>query len=140
MKTFNDARKLINDLQNNNVFNFRLPRGGRGFVKKNGDMLILKDGNLKRFGYFMENSESSIMGSGYHFVSEEGFADIAEEIVNCDKEQAKDLLAFAIKLALFFYKYPDYKSSRDYDFDVLLRYKPVDKIGTPLAKVGFKIF
>ncbi len=137
---FSSTQELIEDLQEGNLLQFALPKGGRGFVKKNGDLWLLRGVKLKKIGYFVENYEGSIMGPGYHFVHKEGMFDIAEEIVNCDEEQAKDLLAFAIKLSYFFNEHPDYESSRDHDFDVLLKFKSLDKINTPLARAGFKVF
>lgn len=138
---FNENRKLIEDLQNKAVLQFALPKSGRGFVRKNGDLEIVKGLSVKKFGYFVERLDNDSFS--YRFVYKVGNFDTEEEILDCDEEQSKDLLAFAIKLAYFFDKHPDYKNAREHDWDVLIKHSFAEGIlanNTPLAKAGFEIW
>ena len=136
---FYQAQKLIEKLQNENVMQFALPKGGRGFVKKNGDLILYNGCTIKSFGYFNENLKGNGAFDDYCFIYQTGKFDIPETISNLDDDQAKDLYAFAVKLGYFFSDHPNYKGTRDHDWDVLLKYNKDCKIDTPLAKAGFRV-
>ena len=136
---FNQAQELIEKLQSENVMQFALPENGRGFVKKNGDLLLYIGGTLNSFGYFKEEFKDNGAFDEYYFIYQNGKFDIPEAIFNLDSEQAKDLYAFAVKLGYFFSEHPSYKAERDHDYDVLMRYDKKREIDTPLAKAGFRV-
>lgn len=136
---FNEAQELIEKLQNENVMQFALPRRGRGFVKKNGELLLYTGGTLTSYGYFNEVFKSNGAFDNYCFTYQKGKFDIPEIISNLDEDQAKDLYVFAVKLGYFFSEHPDYESERAHDWDVLLKYDKKHKIDTPLAKAGFRV-
>lgn len=135
---FNEAQELIEKLQNENVMQFALPRRGRGFVKKNGELLLYTGGALTSYGYFQEDFENGVFDH-YHFIYQYGGFDIPEVISVKDENQAKDLMAFAIKLSYFFVNHPEYKNERGHDWDVLFKYDENYKLDTPLTRAGFRI-
>lgn len=135
---FNQAQELIKKLQNENVMQFELPRRGRGFVKKNGELLLYNGCTIKSFGYFNEYLSNGTFVN-YCFIYQTGKFDIPETICNLDETQSKDLYAFAIKLGYFFSEHPSYKSERAHDWDEMLKYDEKHKLDTPLARAGFRI-
>lgn len=136
---FNQAQELIEKLQNENVMQFALPRRGRGFVKKNGELLLYTGGTLTSYGHFQEDLKNNGAIDHYHFIYQYGGFDIPEVISVKDGNQAKDLMAFAIKLSYFFVDHPKYKNERGHDLDVLFKYDENYKLDTPLTKAGFRI-
>ena len=135
---FNQAQELIEKLQNGNVMKFALPRRGRGFVKKNGELLLYTGGKLTSYGYFQEDLKNGAIDH-YHFIYQYGGFDIPEVVTVQDKNQAKDLLAFAINLSYFFVNHPKYKNERGHDLDVLFKYDKNYKLDTPLTRAGFRL-
>ena len=136
---FYQAQKLIEKLQNEDIMQFALPRRGRGFVKKNGELLLYNGYTLKSFGYFNENLKGNGAFDNYCFIYQTGKFDIPETICNLDVTQSKDLYAFAMKLGYFFSEHPSYKSERAHDWDVLSKNDKKYKIDTPLARAEFRL-
>jgi hypothetical protein len=137
MKT--QSQELIKKLQKNeDVLQFALPEGSRGFVKKNGELLLCIGGSIVSFGHFENYLGDDGTLKKYYFVYQNGGYDIPKEIHSQDEELTKDLYAFAIKLGYFFNQYPSYKCMREYDWDVLSDMSP-RQFDTPLAKAGFRV-
>lgn len=139
-KTILEMQFAIDDMQCSDVWRVKLPSGNTLMVKRNGSLFILREDGPKEFGYFTER-----LGGGslsYRFIYQPDLQDAREELVNCNNKQSKDLQAFAFKLGCFFDKHPDYKYTRDHDWDVLDPHSFAESIrakNTPLAKAGFKI-
>lgn len=137
-------QQQIEQLKNDeSVLQFALPNGGCGFVTKNNELILSIGGKLNTYGHF----EKSINDDDeYYFVYNTGFSDIPEEIHSLNKDLIKDLYAFAIILGYFFNKYPNYKGSRNHDWDVISSlnsslnssYNKI-YIETPLYKAGFTV-
>lgn len=127
----------LQQLKNNeDVLQFALPKSGRGFVTKNNDLILSIDGKLNNYGHFKKSKNND----NYYFIYQVGNYDIPEEIHALNKELEKDLYAFAVVLGYFFNKYPNYKSTRNHDWDVLLSLNSsYIKLNTPLYKSGFTV-
>lgn len=139
-KTILEMQLAIVDLKCLDDWRVKLPSGNTLMVKRNGALFILKEDGPKEFGYFMVRLGGDSVS--YLFVYKVGEFDIEEKIAVCDEKLSEDLPAFAIKLACFFDKHPDYKYTRDHYWDVLEPHSFADGVRakqTPLAKAGFKI-
>ena len=135
-------QQQIEKLKNNeNVLQFALPKGGRGFVTKDNELFLAISGKLNSYGYFKKAINDDDDDDTYYFVYKTGIYDIPEEIHSMNKALVKDLYAFAIILGYFFDRHPSYKSTREHDLDVLLgsSLKLSSTINTPLYTAGFRI-
>lgn len=133
-------KELIEELQKDEgVMQFALPKGGRGYVKRSGELLLCSNATIRSYGHF----EKSIDGKWYFvYQAETRMTPVArlipEEIHSIDEGLAKDLYAFAVKLSYFLAKHPYYESTREHDRDVLA-HEQYRKLHTPLSEAGFRV-
>lgn len=123
------------------VMQFALPNHGRGYVTPSGEMLLRFDDTSRSFGYFEPLSDGK-----YYFVYQPETWSIPEEVHCIDEELAKDLYAFAVKLAYFLAKHPNYEGTREHDRDVftqhygeLTPFTNYSELHTPLSDAGFRV-